>query len=298
MATALGGCSALDAINVATPNADVIARDVEYSSNNDQRLDVYGPKNATLTADRAPVIVFLHGGGWRSGSRREYRFVASGLAKNGYLVVVPDMRKHPEVRFPDFVNDAADAVNWSLRNAERFGGDPERLFLMGHSSGAHIAALLHYDARYLQRADGTPNQACGFIGLAGPYDFLPLVSPRLQDMFPEELRDDSQPVNFVTGAEPPALLIHGLKDKTVKPRNSAELQKRIEAAGGSADLLIYENNRHASLVLALSPSMKFLAPVLDDVQEFIDAQSCGGLSPTARTQTTRGQRNHRRQKHP
>jgi len=279
LAGMLAGCSGLGAVNLATPNAPAVAQGVNYSPRNDQQLDVYRPDSEALQSRSLPTVVFLYGGGWRSGTREKYKFVASGLTRLGYMVVIPDMRKHPEVGFPDFANDAADAVLWTFRNIGRLGGDPQRVFLMGHSSGAHTAALIQFDERYLQSADDGPGRLCGMVGLAGPYDFLPLVSPELQDIFPAPLRVDSQPVNFVSGDAPPALLIHGLHDQTVKPRNSAALHERIVAAGGESQLRIYDDAKHAALVLALSSTFSFLVPVLDDVQDFITAQSCGGGSP-------------------
>lgn len=269
----LSGCAGLTAVNLITPTAHVIAQDVGFSSDPNLRLDVYGPDDAATVGQRTrPIVIFLYGGGWKSGSREQYAFVASGLTSEGYLTVVPDMRKYPEVTFPDFANDAAAAVRWTVENGPRYGGDPQRIFLLGHSSGAHVAALLNYDQSYLSELSTW--RVCGFIGLSGPYDFLPLVSPTLQAIFPESLRAASQPVNFVDGDDPPALLLHGLKDKTVKPRNSAALAEQVRQVGGEAEMLVYDDESHAQLVLALSSTLDHLAPVLDDVSEFVNAQSC------------------------
>jgi acetyl esterase/lipase len=144
---------------------------------------------------------------------------------------------------------------------------------MGHSAGGEIAALLHYDESYLQLA-GAQQRPCGFIGLSGPYDFLPLVGGPLEEIFPMATRASSQPINFVTGDEGPALLIHGYLDNTVKPRNSAKLAERVTAAGGKVQLIIVPKRQHASIVLALARPLSWLAPVADDVSAFIRTHAC------------------------
>ena len=274
LSVALGitGCSGLKVVNWVTPNAPRAATAVKFAAP-DLRLDVYTPDHSQVQHEEPrPVVIFLYGGGWQDGTRSRYKFVASGLTDRGFVVMIPDMRKYPSVSFPAFVEDAAAAVGWAFDNIERFGGDPERVFVLGHSSGAHVAALLNYDERYL--AAHYPRQLCGMVGLAGPYDFLPLVSPTFKQVFPAELRADSQPVNFVDGTEAPALLIHGLRDQTVKPRNSAALNEKIAQAGGESRFILYDDTKHAALVLGLSSSFDFLVPVLADLSQFIDSRSC------------------------
>ena len=134
-----------------------------------QRLDVYVPE-APLKESRA-VILFIHGGSWNSGSKDQYRFVGTSLAERGFVAVLPNYRLNPAVRFPDFVADAAAAVTWTLRNIASYGGDPRRVFVMGHSAGAHIALLLTLDRRYLVAAGASADDLRGVIGLSGPYDF-------------------------------------------------------------------------------------------------------------------------------
>jgi len=270
----LGGCSALQAISAVSPADGNSTKGIEYSASKGLKLDIYTPDPATLATNGAPaVIVFFYGGGWESGERSEYRFVASRLTRLGHIVVIPDYRKYPETLFPGFIEDAADAVNWVSKEIHRFGGEPENIFLAGHSAGAQIAALLHYDETWLA-LDATVQRPCGLIGLSGPYDFLPLVSPTLKAVFPAELRPASQPINFVSGTEGPALLIHGRLDKTVNPRNSTALAETVKAAGGYAKLLMYPEEKHASIVLALASPLAFLAPVVTDIDAFVSANSC------------------------
>lgn len=230
-----------------------------------QRLDVYAPP----AADHAPVVVFFYGGRWSEGRREDYRFVGAALAEAGIVTIIPDYRLYPEVRFPAFVEDGAAAVAWALDQAEAFGGAPDRLYLMGHSAGAHIAALLALDRRYLGAA---ADRLAGWIGLAGPYDFLPLEAADLRDMFgPPERFPRSQPVRFARAGAPPALLLHGRDDATVSPDNSRSLAAALRDAGSDVRLTLYDGVGHAALVGALARPLGFVAPVREAVVRFTRA---------------------------
>jgi acetyl esterase/lipase len=273
LALLMSGCSPLHVISSVSPMGPGEARrDISFGTD-ELTLDIYTPEDDRIGVAPRPVIMFVYGGGWQSGTKEEYAFVASTLVRLGYVVVIPNYRLYPEVRFPEFVNDAADALRWTFDNIGQYGGDPSNVFVMGHSAGSEIAALLHYDESYLQLA-GTQQRPCGFIGLSGPYDFLPLVGGPLEQIFPPATRASSQPINFVTGDEGPALLVHGYLDNTVKPRNSAKLAELVTAAGGQAQLIIVPERQHASIVLALARPLSWLAPVADDVHVFIGKNRC------------------------
>src|SRR5580700_3300246 len=153
---------------------------IAYANGPRHTLDVCRPKSTTA----APVVVFFYGGGWRSGSKRTYRYVAKALARRGYVAVLPDYRVYPPARYPDFLDDGALAVRWAKDNAKRFGGDPQKIFLMGHSAGAYIAAMLAIDATWLRKVGLVPGRdILGLIGVSGPYDFLPLNDKILEIIF-------------------------------------------------------------------------------------------------------------------
>lgn len=231
-----------------------------------QRLDLHRARGA----EPAPVAVFLHGGRWREGRREDYRFVGAALAARGILVLVPDYRRFPEVRFPAFVEDAARAVAWAREHAAAHGGDPDRIVLVGHSAGAHIAALLATDARYLARHGLQPRDLRGVVGIAGPYDFLPLTDPGLRAVFGDESGwQASQPVHFVDGDEPPFLLLHGDADRSVGLRNSETLAERLRASGGKVEHRVYPDVGHVRILSAFR--FPRLAPTLRDTAAFIHA---------------------------
>lgn len=257
----LNALSRLDAAKLSADHA--------YAKGARHQLDVYTP---TVGAKQGlPVVVFFYGGSWDSGDRAMYRFVGAALASRGMVVVIPDYRVYPQVRFPAFVEDGARAVRWARAHAAEYGGDPGRLILMGHSAGAQIAALLALDPQWLGAVGLDPaRDVAGLVGLAGPYDFLPLRSERLKTIFgPKAERWRSQPINFVTRAAPPAFLATGARDTTVDPGNSTRLAERLRAAGGTVELKSYGTLDHRLIVGAFAPPLRLIAPVLADVSGFI-----------------------------
>src|SRR4051812_37959849 len=157
------GGLALTAANAPALFGDFDRRaDVPYGGLPRQSLDVYVPRGAR---DR-PIIVFWYGGGFENGRKSYYRFVGATLAEAGYVAALPDYRVYPEVKFPGFVDDGAQALAWVLEHATEIGGDPRRIYLAGHSAGAHIAAMLAYDPARLERAGIPRDTVRGFIGLS------------------------------------------------------------------------------------------------------------------------------------
>jgi acetyl esterase/lipase len=260
------GCTPADPLNLLAPRASWERTSFAYADGARRSLDVYRP----LAARAAPVIVFFYGGNWRHGQKDMYLFVAASLAARGYVTIVPDYQVYPPARFPVFLEDGAQAVRWAARNAARFGGDPKKLFLMGHSAGAHIAAMLTLDGQWLREVGlDSRREIAGLIGVAGPYDFLPLRDPALQTIFAVPDLARTQPISFVTGGEPPALLVTGAADQTVSPGNTARLAAKLRAAGATATEIVYPRIGHTAIIGAFAPVLRFLAPVLADVDSFV-----------------------------
>jgi acetyl esterase/lipase len=266
----LEGCSRLGFLAANVPAAFGSYKrhaNIAYGPDPQQRLDVYVPQSAA--AEPRPLVVFWHGGRWREGDKADYRFVGAALAESGYVAVVANYRHYPQVKMPGFLSDAAQAVLWAAAHAQEFGGDPERLYLMGHSAGAHLAAMVTLDPRYFAAAEHPPRIA-GVIGLSGPYDFLPLLEPDVQDMFgPPRLYPESQPINFVRPDAPPMLLVHGLEDETVKPKNTRSLAAALSALGVPVTLKLYPNVSHSDTVAALTSLLRGRAPTLADINAFV-----------------------------
>ncbi len=249
---------------------------VPYGEGSRRTLDVYRPGSV----ENAPVSVFFYGGSWQAGRKERYRFAAAALARCGFVVMVPDYRVFPEVRFPGFIEDGALAVRFARDNARRYGGDPGRLFVMGHSAGAHIAAMLALDVRWVSEAGVPPATIAGLIGLAGPYDFLPLHGT-LRTIFGGADRRETQPISYVSPAAPPAFLATGAMDRVVAPANSARLAARLAEAGCAVRFKSYRGLGHMLIAaaLALPALLRPLAPVLDDVAGFVAATGARAAAP-------------------
>lgn len=242
-------------------------RDLAYGEHPRHRLDLYRP--TTDLAPKAPIVVFVYGGAWRSGAKSSYGFVASAFAKHGLITAIPDYRLYPDVLFPAFVDDIEIAVEW-IASETAAAGLP--IYLAGHSAGAHIAAMLAFDTTRLTPA--VRARIAGFVGLAGPYAFDPTTWPSTRDIFASAKDPDAaRPVAQAGSGSPPALLLHGGADTIVKPWNTNELADRLTALGDPAERRIYDGIGHIGLVLTLAGPLRWRAPALDDIAGFVAART-------------------------
>lgn len=269
-AMGLAACSPLGALNGLDSVASgggvrQVARDQAFGSDPRQQLDVYAPSRA----QNAPVLVFFYGGSWSSGKRQDYQFAARAFAKRGYVVVVPDYRLVPQVRFPGFVQDGASAVRWTRDHIAVLGGDPQRIAVAGHSAGAYIALMLALDPRWLREA-GVEGAIRAGISLAGPADFLPFTVGATREAFgasPDPRA--TQPISFARADAPPLLLLHGDADDTVYPKNSRNLASAIQKAGGRVEEKEYPGLGHVGILISLSKPFRGKASALDDSVAFL-----------------------------
>ena len=247
--------------------------DVAYGADDRQQLDVYRP---AATGARGPVIVFLYGGRWKYGTKRDYLLVGNSFARRGWITVIPNYRLFPRALFPAWVEDGASAVRWTVDNIEQFGGDPSRIVVVGHSAGAHTAALLALDEKYLRDAGVGPGAVTGFVSIAGPVDTT-WTAPDVQRLMgPPAGWPNSYPRTHVDGRGAPLLLMHGDADDVVTVGNSLRLAKRIAERGGCAPLLIYRAVGHVDIAIALGLPALVQAPVLEDLARFVRDLRPGG----------------------
>lgn len=243
----VAGCQSV-AFGVANRGVPAADASVVYDTQHGLSLDIYRPDAGTSAT--TPVVVFFYGGGWKSGKRGQYRFVGQRLAQQGVLAIVADYRTWPRTTFPGFVEDGARAVAWSRNHAADYGGDPQRLYVAGHSAGAQIAALLGTDDRYLSANGMKPRDLAGVIGLSGPYDFV--IDGGYEEVFgAREQWPRAQAVNFVDGDEPSFLLIHGTGDKVVEARDSQELADKLRKNGSAAQLVWLPDAGHIAPLAAI-----------------------------------------------
>ena len=242
---------------------------VAYGNLARQKLDIYEPKPGA--AKLAPIVVFYYGGSWTAGDRSIYGFAGAALASLGITTVIPDYRLFPGVQFPAFVDDAAAAYAWVARNVAVGCGAERPIIIVGHSAGAHIAALLALDPHYLADAGAAQKRPAGWIGLAGPYVFDPTTWDSTKAIFSTTAANPNaaRPVAFARRDAPPALLIHGTGDDVVKISATRELFDTLKARGATAQKIEYDGVGHVGLVLTYSRPFRWRADTLDSTIEFV-----------------------------
>jgi acetyl esterase/lipase len=239
--------------------------DVPYADGERKKLDVYRPADAD---GPAPVVMFIYGGGWRAGDRFEYEFVGRALAAQGFVAVIPDYRKFPEVRYPEFLEDNAQAIKWVEDNIAGYGGDKSRFFIAGHSAGAYNAVMLALDKSFL-REYGVTMPILAVAGISGPYNFYPFEYDEVRDAFGDAPNPEgTQPVNLVTSEAPPMLLASGTTDPIVRVENSQALAAKLKEQGIWVTEKYYDGFGHMEPVVALGSMWRWRMPILADITEF------------------------------
>ena len=256
----------------------MVAEGEAYGSSPFQQVDIFAPAQDRSPVTSAnpgprPVIIFFHGGGWFKGSRDTYGFTGRAYASEGFVTVVAGYRLVPEGRFPVFMEDAAAAVRWTRANIARYGGDPERIVLAGHSAGAHIALLAALDPKWLGDMVRPNGAIRGVISLSGPADFYPFepggrAIVAMGHVIPPE---QTQPIHFARADAPPIWMGHGDQDTTVRPHNPRNLAAAILAAGGPARVAMYPGVDHEGTVKPLSLLFRDDTPVLAESVAFARA---------------------------
>lgn len=272
LSLATAGCT-----NIQLGAANLVERDiaprfeVAYGSSPRQRYDVYRALDSLgkPLPGTHPVVVFVHGGSWESGSKRLYEWMGQSLAKQGIVAILPNYGLMPDQRFPGFVVDAAAALAHARSRVSEWGGDTTRFVLMGHSAGAHIAALIAFNPQYLAAHDLSPAILSGFVGLSGPYDFI-YDTPLLRRTFAGTAEQEraAQPIAFVTAAAPRTLLVMGREDTTVNPRNTVSLTARMRAIGAPVEEM-WVTGTHGVTVGAFARIYRTDNPIVDRVLQFV-----------------------------
>jgi acetyl esterase/lipase len=184
-----------------------VVKDVAYRDDRDadkarHTLDLYLPKGRK----DFPVLVFVHGGGWKNGSKEEFAFLGKALAAEGVGVVTTNYRLYPQVSFPANVGDVARAFAWVRANVGRYGGDRDRLFVGGHSAGGHLVSLLATDGSYLKAEGLSPADVKGVVSISGLYAIPRGRFPLFEDS--DEAVAKASPVKQVGGRAPPFLVVY------------------------------------------------------------------------------------------
>jgi acetyl esterase/lipase len=255
------------AANALVPRGGyTLRKDVAYGDGARQTLDIYVPDGLTAPA---PALLFFHGGSWQFGDKNQYRALGQAFASKGIVTVVANYGLFPPARFPRFIEDGARAFKYVHDHVREWGGDSARIFLCGHSAGAHIAAMLGTNGAYLRAAGADPSAPRGIIGIAGPYDFLPLKDPVLIELFGGDNVLETQPIHFIDGKRAPMLLTHGRDDTTVGAGNSKRMAQKLQSFGSEVVVRYYHRTGHIGILLSLAPGFRKRTTLYQDMLAFI-----------------------------
>jgi acetyl esterase/lipase len=275
IATALAACSPIRTLNALAPSSThTLTEGVAFGPGPRDKLDVYTPAGSAPEGGW-PVVVFFYGGSWNKGERRQYEFVGEALASRGILTLIPDYRLYPEVRYPEFLKDNARAVAYGLEKAASLGGNPKRVFVMGHSAGGYNAAMVALDPQWLKEIGHAPSELAGWVGIAGAYDFFPTGNPEVQPVFfHPNYPPNSLPIQQSVAGSPRAFLGAAKKDDLVYPdRNTLALASRLQAADVPVRVRLYDRVNHMTVIGVFAQPLRWLAPVLNDVAAFINGEA-------------------------
>jgi acetyl esterase/lipase len=212
-------------------------KDVEYKNVNGKSLqmDFYRPKNAD---GPLPLLLFIHGGGWKSGKRSDYLVYLTSFAQKGYMTATVSYRLKRDSIYPAAVEDVTDAVEWLFENGENLGYDPDRIALVGGSAGAHLAMLAGYGWENRASQQNNTHRVKAVVDIYGPVDLTtdyaqnqPLVTGFIGYAHNEkpELYREASPVSYLDSTCPPTLILHGTSDTLVPVSQSDTLKSRLDA---------------------------------------------------------------------
>jgi acetyl esterase/lipase len=251
-----------------TPSGVQVHRDITYTDGapadeGKHKLDLYIPSGKT----NAPVLVFLHGGNWMTGDRSLYTALGNRLARAGIAVAIPSYRLMPRNPHPAQMEDAAAAFDWVHRHIEQYGGDPKRIYVSGHSSGGHLAALLALDRTYLQRFGLNPDEIRGVISMSGVYDVRYVPGFRVAPDKSNEDKKDASPLYHVHGGAPRFLVSYCQWDYLSLPKQAHDFAAALKKSFVDTRLLYIPGDNHLTEIINVT---KEDGPLVNAILSFVE----------------------------
>lgn len=225
----------------------------QFNQSNAHLLDLYRPENCQF----CPVIVYIHGGTWVLGDKGGLSYKAKAFTDHDYIYISINYRLSPDYLFPAHAYDVANAFSWIKKNIEKYGGNPERIYLLGHSAGGHLAALIALDPRYLKDYNLAPADIAGIIGLDSAAYHLPSLfadEPENQFLFSWTFGDNIQnweeasPVHYIKeGLNIPPFLLLVAGDREISKTVNQTFYQQLIKNCYDATILYFEDKNHVSI---------------------------------------------------
>lgn len=221
-----------------------------YGGGEDEKLDIFAPVKGA-PAGGAPIHMFIHGGAWRGGRKEMYSFPAPTFVESGAVFVAIGFSSIPKVRLPDMAHQVRSAIAWTYKNAKSFGGDPERLFVSGHSSGGHLCgvALVTDWSRY-----GVPaNAVKGGLAVSGMYELDPvMLSARSSYVkISDEEKAALSALRHLDRVACPAAFAYGDGESPEFKRQSRDMAAALKAKGKPSELIEVKGVNHFEIIETL-----------------------------------------------
>jgi len=235
-----------------------IKRDVPYSlvdKGEFNKLDIYYPK---IKGNSKDVLIFIHGGSWRSGNKKKYWWLGRNFARKNTVTVIINYPLSPKSQYQEMAFECAEAVNWVQKNIGLYGGDPSRIFLMGHSAGGHLAALINQDTRYFNKI-GIKNPVKGVIlndafGL-DMYQYITsdpngIQVPDFIQTFTTnpEVWKEASPINYLSKPSNPYLIFTGQKTFNAIKLQSPLFYNKIKQGQKTSKLIEIKGKKHVGMI--------------------------------------------------
>jgi acetyl esterase/lipase len=256
------------------PSLPGVEVDIAYGEGGDQRkLDLHLPEKKGFA-----TIVFTYGGGWHTGSRKSVTPIAKKLQSLGFGCALLSHRLAPKDKFPAQIEDVAAGFAWVKKNIAERGGNPKHVFLMGHSSGAHLSLLLAADPQYLAKHKLSPADIAGVIGLSSPVDLEPrkdrkgfgdsLMAGHGADVFSRDagIMKAASPVQHITKELPAVLLIVGEHDFPMLEGDAKSFVEKAKGFNVAATMFVAKDRDHMGVVKSL---IEDKSPVMEQVVAFL-----------------------------
>lgn len=259
-------------------------KDIAYYDGKDadpvrHKLDLYLPKGKK----DFPVLMFVHGGTWRSGKKDLYNALGEVFARNGVGTVIVNYRLSPAVQHPAHIQDVARAFAWTVRNIGKYGGRADQVFVSGHSAGGHLVALLGTADNYLTAEKVSPDKIKGVIAISGVYRVG--GSGRLKDAFGSDpaVHTEASPLKHVKGNHPPFLIVYADKDFTGLDGMAESMGKSLKDAKCNVKVMKIDDRDHYTIIRSM---VKETDPVTQAALKFI-AETCSAKPKTAEQAVTK-----------
>jgi arylformamidase len=236
-------------------------QDIAYGDHPAQKLDLYQPSQAEPRAGSgSPIMIYIHGGGWRKGDKARVGQKAEFFTGKGWLFISANYRLIPEGKHPNNVQDVASAIAWAHERAAEHGGDSDRIFIMGHSAGCHLVALVATDQRYLEKAGRSLDIVKGVIALdTQAYDLPKLIAETPSALYAQvfgkdpAVHRDASPLQHVAKDKniPPFLICYssgmGRRPNSKRPIYANAFGNALRAAGVTAEVVDGSDRNHGEI---------------------------------------------------